>query len=61
MRIYMATTNDELELPCFISERAKDVAKFVGMTVGSFYTAISKHQEASNHFGYHIYKVEITE
>lgn len=54
--VYMATTNDIYELPCCV-ETAREVAAFVGLTIGSFYCAISRKTRNCNR--YHIYKVEV--
>ena len=54
--VYMATTTDALELPCCVGT-ASEVAAFVGLTIGSFYCAITRQTE--KHKGYHIYKVEL--
>lgn len=59
MKLYMATTNDMYELPCFVSDKAKDVADFLGMTIGSFHSVLSRHVDNANHNGYHVYRVEV--
>ena len=56
----MATTSDMYELPCCIGT-AREVAAFIGVTIDSFYSMISKKMFSSNHGGYHVYKVEVGE
>lgn len=54
MTLYLKTTKDKYELPEAVAESGKELASMVGITVGSFYTFISKKKK-----GY--YKVEVDE
>lgn len=40
--LYMVCTNDEFELPVMVSDTMKDVVAFMGMTLGSCYSYVSK-------------------
>lgn len=40
--LYLVTTKDELELPVFVSNYLKEVAKFTGNTVGSLSSQLSR-------------------
>lgn len=40
--LYLVTTNDELELPVFVTKYLKEAAKFTGNTVGSLSSRLSR-------------------
>lgn len=42
--IYMASSNDNLETPLFVSESAKEMASYMGCSVDSLYSRISKQK-----------------
>lgn len=52
--VYMKTTNDVLELPEAVTDTGAELAKMVGVTVGTLYSFISRGTR-----GYH--KIEIEE
>ena len=52
--IYLKTTKDDLELPEAVADTGAELAKMVGMTVGTHYSYITRGTR-----GYH--KIEIEE
>ena len=70
--LYEAVTADMVETPCFMGT-AKEMAAFLGITLGSFYCGISRHhkkmgcstewddkeQRMKDREGYRIYKISI--
>ena len=52
--IYLKTTKDDLELPEAVADTGAELAKMVGMTVGTLYSYITRGTR-----GYH--KIEIEE
>ena len=42
MYLYMITTNDKYELPLAVFDSASQLAKFVGVSVNTVYSGISK-------------------
>lgn len=43
MSLYMWVTQDEYELPLFVTEYPKELAKVSGMKIGTVYTMVSKY------------------
>ena len=41
-KLYMVVTADEYELPLFVANKVKDIAKFVDRKVDSVYCSITK-------------------
>lgn len=44
MKLYMMVTQDKYELPLYVTDSVKDLAKFSGFKEGSIYTITSKYR-----------------
>lgn len=53
MTLYMKCTTDKYELPIAVADSGAELARMLGITVGSVWSCISKHKS-----GYHKIVVE---
>lgn len=58
MKLYMAVTSDELELPLFVTDKAVELAKRFNVKPKTLFTSIF-HKRSRKRQGYKFIKIEL--